>query len=200
MNILKNQPTMDNPYIIEDYPYGFTLRTQMRVWIETTKRGQRIARQTLNPKTDKWNNPKKSTYTNVMLAGINEEGHLKTTGVGMYSSKKAAIFLEKYQEFLTDYQKTELTNMIKMLEVYDQVEWKCTARKFKHKETGEISESINLMEFNMWEECDEEGNLIDVPAKAIEEKNNNRRLNQTAVMNAAQVTTIKSATDTFGRC
>lgn len=54
-------------YIIEDYPYG-RRRTQMRIWIETSpKFGDRVVKQTLNPSTKKWNNPKKSTYSPVII-------------------------------------------------------------------------------------------------------------------------------------
>ena len=53
--------------IIDNYPYGFRLRTQIRYWIETTKNGDRFVAQTLNPKTNLWNKEKKTTYSDVMV-------------------------------------------------------------------------------------------------------------------------------------
>ena len=68
--------------IIEDYPYGFRLRTQIRYWIETTDRGDRFVSQTLNPKTNKWNTPKKSTYQAVMvLIKEKETGYIRSCGL-----------------------------------------------------------------------------------------------------------------------
>jgi hypothetical protein len=50
-------------YLVADYPYGFRERTQIRYWLEAKpKRGWRFVSQTLNPKTDRWNKPKESTY------------------------------------------------------------------------------------------------------------------------------------------
>jgi len=40
----------------------------MSVWVETSKKhGQRLCKQTLNPKTKKWNNPKKGTYQPIIV-------------------------------------------------------------------------------------------------------------------------------------
>ena len=37
--------------LVPDYPYGFTLRTQIRYWVETSEKlGQRFCSQTLNPR------------------------------------------------------------------------------------------------------------------------------------------------------
>ena len=52
--------TENNPLVINNYPYGFNQRTQIRYWIETTpKKGDRFCSQTLNPKNNRWNKPKK---------------------------------------------------------------------------------------------------------------------------------------------
>jgi len=66
-NQLIGHQTQETAYIIEDYPYG-RLRTKMRIWVEhSAKHGDRVVRQTLNPKTGKWNKPKKSTYSPIIL-------------------------------------------------------------------------------------------------------------------------------------
>lgn len=53
-NIIYNKDSADNAVVVEDYPWGYKLRTKRKYWIETTKRGDRLCYQTLNPKTDKW--------------------------------------------------------------------------------------------------------------------------------------------------
>ena len=91
--VLEEQPTESKPYIIESYPYGFK-RTQMRVYVETTGRGQRVVRQTLNPNTKLWNKPKKSTYDQIYLMGLNGEGHIK--GVSLSASYRSLEECEKF--------------------------------------------------------------------------------------------------------
>lgn len=77
MEILTVQPTPENPYIVEDYPYGFRLRTQMRVWVEYRQGfGFRYMTQTLNPKTNNWNKPKAGTYEAIILVYKDDDGHI----------------------------------------------------------------------------------------------------------------------------
>ncbi len=94
-----NHDSMENAYVIDDYPYG-RLRTEMRVWVETTKQGQRDVRQTQNPKTGKWNKPHKSTYEDAVVLGLDEKGHVtyKAGASGSYGSAKIIEFLEKYPD------------------------------------------------------------------------------------------------------
>ena len=67
MNQLIGHESPETAYVVEDYPYGFRLRTKIRYWVETTNRGQRGVIQTLNPKTGRWNNPKKTTYSPILI-------------------------------------------------------------------------------------------------------------------------------------
>ena len=84
-------------YVVTDYPYGFKLRTSIRYWIETTKHGSRFVSQTLNPKTDRWNAPKKSTYAAHGAAlFLDENGHVTWWGIGEGSSHEGvARFLRE---------------------------------------------------------------------------------------------------------
>ncbi len=71
----------DGLYSSSDYPYGFTLRCQKKVWIETDpKHGQRIVEMTSNPKRPGlvWNKPKKSTYDTLCGAFIVEASDVGT--------------------------------------------------------------------------------------------------------------------------
>ena len=50
-------------YVVDDYPYGFQLRTQIKYWLEyKAGKGWRFVSQTVNPKTGRSNKPKASTY------------------------------------------------------------------------------------------------------------------------------------------
>jgi hypothetical protein len=76
-------------YVVDDYPYGFRERTQIRYWLEhKPKKGWRFVSQTLNPKTGRWNKPKASTYSDWGGAMyLDEKGHVQWTGVGPYSTE-----------------------------------------------------------------------------------------------------------------
>lgn len=109
----------ETAYVIEDYPYGRN-RTQMRVWIDRDKKGRgRIMRQTLNPKTDRWNKPKGSTYSDVMVATFNEDGHIRNNGASFsYRSENSLRpFVEKYGGHMTDEQKLDAALMV----AYDEL-------------------------------------------------------------------------------
>lgn len=84
--------------VIHDYPYGFRLRCQMRVWIEFKPgKGFRYCTQTTNPKKPGtvWNKPKAGTYWRVSCAiAQNCEGHLQPVGLNEFSS------LAEYAAFL----------------------------------------------------------------------------------------------------
>ena len=96
----------ETAYVVGNYPYGFRLRTSIRYWIETNpKFGQRFSSQTLNPKTGRWNQPKHSTYSEVLvLTKTDSNGHVGSTGLTLYNIR------EKFENFsatfkLDEYQK-----------------------------------------------------------------------------------------------
>ena len=65
MELLHNHVSPETAYVVSDYPYGFTLRCQIRYWLEHSPRhGFRLMSQTSNPKKPGlvWNKPKGSTY------------------------------------------------------------------------------------------------------------------------------------------
>ena len=67
MQNVYNKDSFDNSIEVNNYPWGFKLKTKVRYWIETTKRGDRFVKRTLNPKTGNWCAEKKSTYDAVMV-------------------------------------------------------------------------------------------------------------------------------------
>ena len=63
---------------VNNYPYGFKLKTTLFDYIEfDKKKGFRHCTQTINPKTGRLNNPKKSTYYALLVRYYNEDGHIK---------------------------------------------------------------------------------------------------------------------------
>lgn len=74
--------SLETAYKVDNYPYGFKLRTSIFYWIETTpKLGDRFCSATLNPKNGKMNAPKKSTYYALMYMFLNADNHVKFTCV-----------------------------------------------------------------------------------------------------------------------
>ena len=67
MEKIYNHKNFDSAFEVDGYPWGFRLKTKVRYWIETTNKGDRFVKCTLNPKTNKWCKEKKSTYKAVMV-------------------------------------------------------------------------------------------------------------------------------------
>ena len=110
-DLIYNKDSADNAVVVEDYPWGHKLRTKRKYWIETTKRGDRLCYQTLNPKTDKWCAVKKSTYAGIKVLYENEDGHIKTLSLKPeWDSKEwLAEFLDLVDETnLTDAQRAKI--------------------------------------------------------------------------------------------
>lgn len=105
MTVLTGHTSADTAFLVNDYPYGFRLRCQIRYWIETTKHGQRVVSQTTNPKKTGlvWNKPKASTYSNLRVLFIEAEtGHVKNDALSFYSdAAKIAAFEATYGAALT---------------------------------------------------------------------------------------------------
>lgn len=104
------QPTKENPILTDSYPYGFK-RTSARWYIETTKQGQRVVFQTLNPKTNLWNKEKKSTYSDIRILYKNtDNNHIENEGLSFtYSGQEELdLFLKDFESCLNDYQKEKI--------------------------------------------------------------------------------------------
>lgn len=101
----------ENALVVSDYPYGFRLRTKIRYSIETTKRGDRFISQTLNPKTNLWNKPKKSVYSDMIVLIRKDNGHIAYLNWSVQYSEIEELerFLEKIGDFpLNDLQKDKI--------------------------------------------------------------------------------------------
>jgi hypothetical protein len=96
-------------YLVEDYPYGFRERTQIRYWLEgpKAKKGWRFVSQTKNPKTDRWNKPKAFTYAEWGAAMyLDDKGHVQWTSIGPYSDERQVLaFVQTFPEAKSELRK-----------------------------------------------------------------------------------------------
>jgi hypothetical protein len=74
-NYLKTSEVIE----VENYPYGFRLKTTLTDFIEfDKKKGYRHCTRTIDPRSGRVNNPKKSTYYPLMVRFYDENRHIKT--------------------------------------------------------------------------------------------------------------------------
>lgn len=102
-------------YLIADYPYGFKLRCQMKVWLEhKPSKGWRMVCKTSNPKKPgTWNKEKYSTYRE--LGGnlfLDAQRHIQWEGVSIYEG------LESLLAFATRFPQSDLTLINAMIKRY----------------------------------------------------------------------------------
>lgn len=79
----------ETAYVISDYPFGFNLRCQKRLWIEyKPKFGFRVMSQTTNPRKPGivWNKPHPGVYHSVCVLYLDDTQHVQVAGLTMYSS------------------------------------------------------------------------------------------------------------------
>jgi hypothetical protein len=90
---LSGHTSPDTAYLVDDYPYGYTLRCKIRYWVETATKGtakgnQRFVSQTTNPKRpgEPWNKPKASTYASLVVMYLDDDEHVKSFHVSYHIS------------------------------------------------------------------------------------------------------------------
>ncbi len=99
MQPLYNHGSQDTAYLVDDYPYGRSVRCRIRYWLEhKLGKGWRMCSQTENPfenpftKIKVWNKPKASTYA--ALGGcmyLDEIGHVQWRGLSHGVSPSEAL-------------------------------------------------------------------------------------------------------------
>jgi len=111
--------------LVDDYPYGRRLRTQIRYWLESKAgHGDRFCSQTLNPKTGAWNKPKRSTYAPVgVIYREPETGYIRWWGLGTWPDKEtlASFCGVVGAERLNEIQKASLAEVIARTRVFEHV-------------------------------------------------------------------------------
>jgi hypothetical protein len=123
-----NKDSFENAVEVNNYPWGFRLKTKRRTWIETDKnKGDRVCFCTLNPKTNKWCAVKKSTYNAVDVLLIDENEHIKSIGVWKYgtSEKDLENFISKIDyNSLSLLQKKQIERIRAVNKVMEKVSFK----------------------------------------------------------------------------
>jgi len=104
MQILTGHTSQDTAFLQDDYPFGFTLRCQRRVWLEyRPKHGYRLMTQTTNPKRPGlvWNKPKASTYAFLAVMYLDEQEHVQWATLHQYAeAEHIEAFATLYAEGL----------------------------------------------------------------------------------------------------
>lgn len=112
--ILRGYTTKETAYKVDDYPWGFRLRTAIYYWLETAKdKGDRFCSYTIDPKTGRECKPKKGTYSTFKYMFLNDKGHVVTGGIDAYDTDKFDLrfgfIIERIgEEFLSDEQKQNI--------------------------------------------------------------------------------------------
>lgn len=120
MKTLLNHTSFETAYRVEDYPYGFRLRTSIFYWLETeSKKGDRFCSCTINPKNGSLNKPKKSTYSCIGFMFLDEKNYVQWDGLGIYSSREEIkTFIDKIgEENLNIEQKKQYNSLMGINEV-----------------------------------------------------------------------------------
>lgn len=125
---LSGHISTETAHVDADYPYGFRLRCQRRVWVETKfGHGQRIVFQTSNPKKSGlvWNKPKSSTYSSVVVLTLDDEsGHIDHEALGGYDDEeKIRAFVAKHGGWLDAWQKRMCEVQIARHRAGAKIEW-----------------------------------------------------------------------------
>lgn len=123
VQILSGHISPETAYVVDDYPYGFTLRCKIRYWLEyTPKRGFRFVSQTTNPKRgDVWNKPKASTYCR--FGGcmfLDDNDHVQWSGLTEYcSGTEAEAWQKQFGEGVPEAGRTVLNKWVAAKLAYD---------------------------------------------------------------------------------
>lgn len=173
---LYNYTSEENAYLVENYPWGFRLRTKIRYWIETSDKkngGQRFCHQTLNPKNGLWCAPKKTTYTPILIMYLDENEHVKIASVDYNHfdedkrEEQFKDFMETHKDNLTAYQVKKLKEIKAYREVMKNVTW-----TIKESEPVDCSTFISNIEKELEEDKKNEKEQLKIYSKINRAINN----------------------------
>lgn len=154
MTPLYGYNSQESSFLVDNYPYG-GMRCRIKFWLEADpKKGFRFVSCTENPKTLRWNTPKKSTYS--LLAGnmyLDERGHCTWDGITEYSEASKVL------QFLNDFPNTDTTRLntwCKQKRLYVQarldgkINWRVAGAVVS--DTEDEKEKMRA-ELKIWQEC-----------------------------------------------
>jgi hypothetical protein len=142
--------------VVNNYPWGFRLKTSQRYWIETTKHGDRFITQTLNPKTNAWCNPKKSTYAAVKVLTVEDIDNKKivstnSINLGYSDPKRVAEFESEIDKSKLNESQLKMickckainkTNELVKVEIVESTGWTTEQRIEHDKKQDEIKSKL----------------------------------------------------------
>lgn len=109
MTPLYGHTSEETAYLIADYPYGFRLRCQKKVWLEyRAGKGYRLVSRTSNPKKAGlvWNKPDLSTYSAVAAnLFLDDNGHCHHIGISGWED------LVKLEKFVADFPESDAVGL-----------------------------------------------------------------------------------------
>lgn len=118
VEVLSGHYSPETALVVEDYPYGRSLRCKIRYWLDVhPRKGTRLVSQTTNPKLEGevWNKPHPSTYSPYGAMYRDKEGHVHWRGLSPYDFDKAEPFLERFAAGLQPEHVQELQHVIKVV-------------------------------------------------------------------------------------
>lgn len=155
---LYDYDSKEKSYLVEDYPYGFKLRTSIRYWLEyTPRKGWRFCSQTMNPKAPPgtWNKPKASTYA--MMAAcmyLDNQDHVTWAAITEYTDETDVLdFVEAFPKadfkVLKIFAKKKIEYLKKVIE--GTIVWEVNGVP---KPESEVDKKRNQAELEVWEEIE----------------------------------------------
>jgi len=130
-NYLYNHTSQETAYVVEDYPWGFRLRTTIRYWVESKDAkngGQRFGSQTINPKTGNWCAPKYSTYYSIIIMYLDEKDYIKWAALHMSDrGETVENFKNTHLSNMNEFQKDKLREILAFEEVMKHVTFTVSA-------------------------------------------------------------------------
>ena len=124
--LLNGHNDFDSAHLTEDYPYGFRLRCQRKMWIEIATKGAkkgeyRVMTCTSNPKTGGWNKPKAGQYDLLTILFINDEGHCDSDSINYYcDTAKCQAFKDRWYDQMCERDRKVLDDHLKKKAIVDQ--------------------------------------------------------------------------------
>ena len=146
-----NAISEESAHKVENWPWGYKLRTTKLFWIETKeKHGQRLCTRTINPKTGRWCAIKKTTYSPILFVveQSDEKGGINTTCTGLDSyaeNESIQKFMETHKDHLSAYQLAWCKLRLKLNDKYDELS-KEREEKIKERDAAPKIPENDLME------------------------------------------------------
>lgn len=171
-SVLVGYTSQQAAYEVDNYPWGFRLKTKKYYWIESKKgAGDRLGSYTIDPKTGRACKPKYSTYNTFMYLYIDSEtGYIEHGAIDSYKhdefQARFEFILNKIGvEYLSDVQKENIRinhlQHTKMNAAYQ------AARYSDEKKPEFIQWAKNTLKHIYT--CDFK-DLVDYPEKPVEDK------------------------------